>query len=385
MLAYVKYEYKARAILPVNLIKLFEPESIDDFDPRKQVNAFWCSEDRSIFGYYPAFVHALADDLELMHSKLKSFRDPFLRVIDVDLQCSKEPVGKRRKMPSSKGKKKYRAEAVDLVNEAIIEQCGTELENEEVRQKTAELQDALHRKEKELKRLRKELREANELNQRLTSALLDKIEVARATTQPEGTVIAEVVMASCLDADSGLPKEMLCDAPSSAGDSHGNETADQPLEEGHKEMIEKPVALFEAVDGQAQVLIGPQLWMPAAKWIYVMKNTSYAKCCLEVARHLWTLSEAAERSLTGQQCRSIATAARKLPATPEKVEVMKNRLAYFVDQHPVPELPKDHRVAAVRKHLRSFFTEAARQGKRVRGAARPRDTQTNELQQHPNQ
>ncbi|XP_077521358.1 uncharacterized protein LOC144132655 isoform X6 [Amblyomma americanum] len=256
MLAYVKYEYKARAILPVNLIKLFEPESIDDFDPRKQVNAFWCSEDRSIFGYYPAFVHALADDLELMHSKLKSFRDPFLRVIDVDLQCSKEPVGKRRKMPSSKGKKKYRAEAVDLVNEAIIEQCGTELEqNEEVRQKTAELQDALHRKEKELKRLRKELREANELNQRLTSALLDKIEVARATTQPEGTVIAEVVMASCLDADSGLPKEMLCDAPSSAGDSHGNETADQPLEEGHKEMIEKPVALFEAVDGQIAWLI----------------------------------------------------------------------------------------------------------------------------------
>ncbi|XP_077516565.1 uncharacterized protein LOC144126513 [Amblyomma americanum] len=184
-------------------------------------------------------------------------------------------------------------------------------------------------------------------------------------------------MASCLDADSGLPKEMLCDAPSSAGDSHGNETADQPLEEGHKEMIEKPVALFEAVDGQ--VLIGPQLWMPAAKWIYVMKNTSVAKCCLEVARHLWTLSEAAERSLTGQQCRSIATAARKLPATPEKVEVMKNCLAYFVDRHHVPELPKDHRVAAVRKHLRSFFTEAARQGKRVRGAAAPRDTQTNEL------
>ncbi|XP_077507174.1 uncharacterized protein LOC144116310 isoform X2 [Amblyomma americanum] len=293
------------------------------------------------------------DDLELMHSKLKSFRDSFPRVIDVDLQCSKEPVGKRREMPSSKGKKKYRTEAVDLVNEAIIEQCGTELENEEVRQKTAELQDALHRKEKELKRLRKELREANELNQRLTSALLDKIEVARATTQPEGTVIAEVVMASSLDADSGLPKEMLCDAPSSAGDSHGNETADLPLEEGHKEMIEKPVALFEAVDGQ--VLIGPQLWMPAAKWIYVMKNTSDAKCCLEVARHLWTLSEASERSLTGQQCRSIATAARKLPATPEKVEVMKNCLAYFVDQHPVPELPKDHRVAAVRKHLRSFL------------------------------
>ncbi|XP_077484165.1 BEN domain-containing protein 5-like [Amblyomma americanum] len=166
-------------------------------------------------------------------------------------------------------------------------------------------------------------------------------------------------------------------------DSHGNETADLPLEEGHKEMIEKPVALFEAVDGQ--VLIGPQLWMPAAKWIYVMKNTSDAKCCLEVAWHLWTLSEAAERSLTGQQCRSIATAARKLPATPEKVEVMKNCLAYFVDQHPVPELPKDHRVAAVRKHLRSFFMEAARQGKRVRGAAAPRDTQTNELQQHPNQ
>ncbi|XP_077498424.1 BEN domain-containing protein 5-like [Amblyomma americanum] len=134
-----------------------------------------------------------------------------------------------------------------------------------------------------------------------------------------------------------------------------------------------------------QVLIGPELWMSAAKWIYVMKNTSDAKCCLEVARHLWTLNEAAERSLTRQQCRSIATAARKLPATPEKVEVMKNCLAYFVDQHPVPELPKDHRVAAVRKHLRNFFTEAARQGKRVRGAAAPHDTQTNELQQHPNQ
>uniref|UniRef100_A0A023FXE4 BEN domain-containing protein n=1 Tax=Amblyomma parvum TaxID=251391 RepID=A0A023FXE4_AMBPA len=105
--------------------------------------------------------------------------------------------------------------------------------------------------------------------------------------------------------------------------------------------------------------------MPTEIWAYIMKNTSDARCCFELTRHLWTPSEPAERSFTGQQCRSVASAGRNLPATPEKVEVVKNCLAKFVDEYSALEALRDCRVDAVRKHVRSVFTEAGRQGKRV--------------------
>lgn len=60
LLAYVKYRDNYRAILPVRLIKSFEPEDDEDFSKSREVQAHWCSEDGATEGYYSAFVHALA-------------------------------------------------------------------------------------------------------------------------------------------------------------------------------------------------------------------------------------------------------------------------------------------------------------------------------------
>ncbi|XP_070378107.1 uncharacterized protein [Dermacentor albipictus] len=124
--------------------------------------------------------------------------------------------------------------------------------------------------------------------------------------------------------------------------------------------------LFCVVNGQ--VLVGESLHMPENKWQYIMKSRGDAKCVLDVARHLWTQAEAGERSLTGQACRTMSESSGKLAATPAKVDAVKNCLEKYVALHPSGPAapPAEHRVAAVRKHLRSFFTEAARQGKRVR-------------------
>ncbi|KAL1472843.1 hypothetical protein MTO96_039061 [Rhipicephalus appendiculatus] len=61
MFAYVKYEDKYNAILPISLVKTFSPKSKDDFDRTKKVQVFWRSDDGEIQGYYPAFVCALAE------------------------------------------------------------------------------------------------------------------------------------------------------------------------------------------------------------------------------------------------------------------------------------------------------------------------------------
>uniref|UniRef100_G3MSS7 BEN domain-containing protein n=1 Tax=Amblyomma maculatum TaxID=34609 RepID=G3MSS7_AMBMU len=150
-------------------------------------------------------------------------------------------------------------------------------------------------------------------------------------------------------------------------DSPGpSKTADGCLDAG-KEVSKTQTDLFGVVDGQ--VLIGPQLWIPAGKWAYITHLSSDAKCVQEVARHLWTLDQAAERSLTGQKCRSFQTLGPKRAATPEKVEAVENCLEKFVDLHSAPGAPKVHRVTAVRQHLRRFFAETARTRERARHSA----------------
>ncbi|KAK8769161.1 hypothetical protein V5799_014374 [Amblyomma americanum] len=121
---------------------------------------------------------------------------------------------------------------------------------------------------------------------------------------------------------------------------------------------------FDIVDGQVQ--IGPGISMPEEKWRFLMKMTTDAKFAVNAARFLWTHDEASVRSLTGEACRSRPCSTAKLPATPEKVDIFKNCLRKYVDAHPNADVQRESRVAASRHYLRSFFTEAARQGKRKR-------------------
>ncbi|KAH6922695.1 hypothetical protein HPB50_018224 [Hyalomma asiaticum] len=123
---------------------------------------------------------------------------------------------------------------------------------------------------------------------------------------------------------------------------------------------------FAIVNGQVQLGMG--LTMSAMKWQFIMKATSDSKFTTDVARHLWPAPEAAQRSLTGQACRTVENAADKIQATPQKVDVVKACLERYVQLNPMeaPAPPPQNRVAAARKYLRSYFTEAGRQGKRVR-------------------
>lgn len=70
----------------------------------------------------------------------------------------------------------------------------------------------IEKKDKEIKKLRKQLSEASSLNTRLTNVMLNKIEVAAVTAErQEGQVIAEFMLPSSLDAGTGLPVEMVED------------------------------------------------------------------------------------------------------------------------------------------------------------------------------
>ncbi|KAH6921307.1 hypothetical protein HPB50_027705 [Hyalomma asiaticum] len=94
MFGYVKYQDGYRAILPINLIKMFSQKGEDDFDKTKKLQAFWKSEEGVVEGYYPAFVLALAGDLDAMRQKIKCMWEPFPRFIDADTH-EEVPVRKR--------------------------------------------------------------------------------------------------------------------------------------------------------------------------------------------------------------------------------------------------------------------------------------------------
>ncbi|XP_049522566.1 uncharacterized protein LOC125945052 [Dermacentor silvarum] len=102
--------------------------------------------------------------------------------------------------------------------------------------------------------------------------------------------------------------------------------------------------------------------MPLNKWHYIIKCTSEAKGALRLAQHLWTPTQAGERSQTGQACRTISDASGKLLARPEKVAAVKNCLEKYIWEHPMgpPAPPPEHCLASVRKHLGSFTETGAR-------------------------
>ncbi|XP_070383246.1 BEN domain-containing protein 5-like isoform X2 [Dermacentor albipictus] len=377
MLAYVKYRDNYRAILPVRLIKSFEPENEEDFTKAREVQAHWCSEDGATEGYYPAFVHALADTLDGLNTKLKKMRESFPRLIKVqgELPASR----KHRKEPTPREVKKQRVAATEALHERILEQHKASEPPEDV----AELKSTIEKQATELRKLKQKLKEADEVNKKLTLALLDKFEIARKSRdgeQPSVTMghqaseVPDPVVCTAAPLNEGVLESTTMDE----GDSSSSTTARMGLasEATASGSAVSPAAahtgppeadeLFCVVNGQ--VLVGENLHMPENKWQYIMKSRGDAKCVLDVARHLWTPAEAGERSLTGQACRTMSESSGKLAATPAKVDAVKNCLEKYVALHPSGPAapPAEHRVAAVRKHLRSFFTEAARQGKRVR-------------------
>ncbi|XP_077548082.1 uncharacterized protein LOC144160797 [Haemaphysalis longicornis] len=126
MLAYIKYEDKLRAIVPVRLIKNFHPHDDTDFDSTKRVQAFWTNEDGSVEGYYPGRVVALAENLDSLRLKAKGMREPFPRVLGVGITetttpaASKKRAAGRSTKDTEKQAKKRKKEATEALHENIM-------------------------------------------------------------------------------------------------------------------------------------------------------------------------------------------------------------------------------------------------------------------------
>lgn len=52
MFAYMRYEDKHKAIVPIVLIKRFTQEDVDDFNHQKTKMVFWLAKDRTQCSYY---------------------------------------------------------------------------------------------------------------------------------------------------------------------------------------------------------------------------------------------------------------------------------------------------------------------------------------------
>ncbi|KAL3175716.1 hypothetical protein MRX96_000907 [Rhipicephalus microplus] len=153
-----------------------KPKGEEDFERNKKVQAYWKSEDENIQGYYPAFVHAFAGDFDTMRLKLKTLREPFPRTIDVD----RHEVHPRK--TEQNGQPKEPPHSVVEEQKTIIE-----------------------KKDKEIKKLRKQLSEASSLNTRLTNVMLNKIGTGLPVEMVEDVRDLDMdVEATCLLPSSGV-------------------------------------------------------------------------------------------------------------------------------------------------------------------------------------
>nr|XP_054922939.1 uncharacterized protein LOC129382781 [Dermacentor andersoni] len=126
-------------------------------------------------------------------------------------------------------------------------------------------------------------------------------------------------------------------------------------------------AAWCVIGWSGQVQIGVGFVMPLNKWQYIFESASDGMCTLEVAWNLWTPLQADESSLTGQGCRTMCPASRKLPATPEKVAALQSCLEKYISDHPMgpPAPPPEKHLASLRKHFRSYILQ-----KHVAGASK---------------
>ncbi|KAL1427926.1 hypothetical protein MTO96_003084 [Rhipicephalus appendiculatus] len=256
MLAYAKYDDGYRAVLPDRLIKGFAPSDVDDFLKHRKVHAHWRSEDGATEGFYAAAVHALAETMQEMNMKIKKMSEPFPRLIEVALE--QEP-RKKRKEPTHKEAKRQKIAAQEALHKKILEEHKeneplSDDETESLKQKFRELRRNEEKKDAEIKRLKRNVRAAEEKIARLTDALLDKIEIARSEERPgpSGSIaavavphhlasdaanadnfveasfvdmvvdtsaenVSEFILDSSVDEVLGLPKEMIYAEPEEHG------------------------------------------------------------------------------------------------------------------------------------------------------------------------
>lgn len=360
------------------------------------------------------------DALDLLQGEARNMREPRPSLIKVDIEVPPTLTAPKKRAAvhcSEVNETEMKKRARDALHENIMEDFCTPSADTPVTADTNAHADAFATMRAENEELRRKLAAAEERVGRLTDALLGQIEAARTNAnmqtcqckQPAGEVIAEFIVPS-LDGAPGLPGEMVgelaaidpaCDEPGTESRMPESTSAEQegPVAvvdsastcESKQPEVQAPEAdvvpaaeceaglvdpktcqanapvgsSFKVVEGKVQ--IGAATWMSQDKFAYIMRSTSDAKCVLQLSKHLWLEDEAAERSLTGQAPRAIKGASGKTAATPEKVGIVENFLAKYIEQHPQPGGPlAEHRLKKVRKHLRTFFTEASRKGKRRR-------------------
>lgn len=197
MFACVQYaQDRKRALLPISLIKNFQPNTSRDFSKQKTVSAYWRGEDGEGEGYYSAHVTALADSLQELTTALRTSRSPLPRLITGS--ASNSAVAPKGVSEKEKRKRKREAARNELGN---ILSSFKEHENAETHQELPEEvtksatpnpdlpsfsepseapADAIIRAlREEVETLKKELEAERAHSRRLSEALLEKIEIAR--------------------------------------------------------------------------------------------------------------------------------------------------------------------------------------------------------------
>ncbi|XP_064481536.1 BEN domain-containing protein 5-like [Ornithodoros turicata] len=202
MYAYVRYiEDEVKAILPVSLIRSFNPKSCEDYDRSTVRKAFWRSKNGDVMNYYDAKVLLLGkcknDLIVEMASKRMAIPDIIESSTTNDEVVAEMP-SKDPKLQRENKKEAQKRQLKELVKKRQTLKDSSESSDEHndlvPRKKLLLEKEKRKQLEEDNRALRKELDAERKLCRKLQEALLEKRDVSYSTVLTAGTSSGSCLM-----------------------------------------------------------------------------------------------------------------------------------------------------------------------------------------------
>ncbi|XP_064463537.1 uncharacterized protein LOC135374513 [Ornithodoros turicata] len=222
MHAYVSYvQDTVTAIVPVPLIRNFRPKSETDFDRNRRM-VYWCSKKGggSDEEFYEAEILDLAESKEALILKLKHKKLPIPTIFECDKEYHPPSSLKKSVSDTKKAKENAKKERLKKIashqgkvsqapkkGQQKLNRCDPPEEECSSSDESVVPSSLLVQKDKIIARLKKKLCEEQDKNNRLTLALLDKIEIARETSAQRAPM---AVTATALYFVANQPQHIAC-------------------------------------------------------------------------------------------------------------------------------------------------------------------------------
>ncbi|XP_048055574.1 BEN domain-containing protein 5-like isoform X2 [Megalobrama amblycephala] len=378
MFAYVRYiDDNIRQIVPLDYIKDFCPQDVNDFEIKKKYHILWKKSPEDQGQYYKAQILKLAEsEEELTRERISippldsdeedcsSYKNSMNPSCDKTNDKTKKKAAvqnthkKKNLMDILKEKKKVVQSSFESNMEYVPIAVHKELQDKyyNLKKRMREEEMANEENGKKIKCLKEEKREMKaELLQlrKLNLHLQEELFLNKKITDNETSSAVHTPLLQRAEKTADMQTAIIPKiTQKTSSSSHTHLTEHHGLEEPAEELT-----TGRCKDGKD---LGHGVMISTEKWDIVRRVVGDSKFCKSLAVVIWGTTVLKQRSVTGMKCNAKKTADAKPPLTPEKVSAIKECLSQRLKErgHTSEEINK--RLLSVRKYLAEKISDINR-------------------------